>query len=160
MVANGRDTIWDDVPEHLTRVLVECPPGSSPLLIAAAIERHGYAVRTCEGPDRRHPCALVEQGACSLVDGADVVVNLLNGPDPDARLVLDHLSRQRRPPEVVTELTQPEIDRLSATDEWTFRRDHVEILASPLTSEALLAAIDAAAARAVRGAPTRIDAQI
>jgi hypothetical protein len=94
------------------------------------------------------------------VDGADVVVNLLNGPDPDARLVLDHLSRQRRPPEVVTELTQPEIDRLSATDEWTFRRDHVEILASPLTSEALLAAIDAAAARAVRGAPTRIDAQI
>jgi hypothetical protein len=106
------------------------------------------------------PCDLVEAGACALVDGADVVVNLLNGPDPEAREVIDHLTRLRRPPEVVTELTQPEIDRLTATGEWSFERDRVEVVASPLTADALLDAIDAAISRASRGTPVRIDARL
>lgn len=160
MRAHRDDTSWDDVPSDRSRVLLECPAGSSPQLIADAIERHGYAVKVCEGPSRRHPCDLVDAGACALVDGADVVVNLLNGPDAEGREVIHHLTRLRRPPEVVTELTQPEIDRLSATGEWTFDRDRVEIVASPLTGDALLEAIDAAMSRASRGTPVHIDAHL
>ena len=64
---------WDESESNRVRVLLECPPAESPSIIASAIERRGYAVRTCEGPSVK-PCALLDHGACALVDGADVVV--------------------------------------------------------------------------------------
>lgn len=156
MIAHGENASWSDVPEDVPRVLLECPAGSSPLLIADAIERQGYAVKVCEGPDARTPCSLVSEGVCALVSGADVVVNLLNGPDPEARRVITAIAEQRRPPEVVTELTQPEIERHADDEDWPFRRDHVTIVASPLTSRTLLLAIEEALSRRV-GSPAWID---
>ena len=52
---------WNDDDGTRTRVLIECPPESSPSMIADAVARHGYAVRTCEGPDAGR-CDLVHDG--------------------------------------------------------------------------------------------------
>lgn len=93
-------TGWEAVPDDRTRVLLECQASATPWVIAEAIERHGYAVRTCEGPDQRHRCPLVTEGACALVGGADVVVHLMP-PDPEHRPVLRAVTGQRRPPAVV-----------------------------------------------------------
>lgn len=59
------------------RVLLECTPHDSPDIIAEVIRRDGYEVAVCTGPDREHPCDLLEHGSCALVGDADVVVNLL-----------------------------------------------------------------------------------
>jgi hypothetical protein len=81
---------------------LECAPDAAPTLIASLIEREGYAVRTCEGPTD-DACDLLDRGACSLVDGADVVVNLL-GDSPSERAVLGATERLRRPPAVVAQV--------------------------------------------------------
>ncbi|MCU0271069.1 MAG: hypothetical protein MUF83_20830 [Acidimicrobiales bacterium] len=109
MKRRSNTATWDGAPERRVRVLLECPPESSPAIIADALERQGFEVRTCEGPDRRHACALLHDGACSLVDGADVVVNLLDGPDDDAGRVLGALTHERRPPGIVTTQSAMEV---------------------------------------------------
>lgn len=145
MHAHGYHSSWDAVDPGRTRVLLECPKSSSPTLIADAIERHGYEVKICEGPDHRHDCPLVTEGVCTLVNGADVVVNMLNGPDPEQREVLSSITAERRPPAVVAELTEPEIERRAREEDWPFDRDRVRLLSSPLTVESLISAIEDAA---------------
>lgn len=101
---------WDESTDDRVRVLLEFGPESSPSIMAAIIERHGFEVRSCEGPDHDHGCDLIENGMCALVDGADVVVNMLSTP-LDAPMVLDAVTGLRRPPAVV------------ATDTTAARRD-------------------------------------
>ncbi len=93
---------WDESESNRVRVLLECPPAESPSIIASAIERRGYAVRTCEGPSVK-PCALLDHGACALVDGADVVVNML-GSTPGEVPVLPAVAALRRCPAMVVEV--------------------------------------------------------
>ena len=90
---------WDESESNRVRVLLECPPAGSPSIIASAIERRGYAVRTCDGPSAK-PCALLDHGACALVDGADVVVNML-GSTPGEIPVLPAVAGLRRYPAMV-----------------------------------------------------------
>src|SRR5690606_28116427 len=90
-----------------SRVLLECAASSSPSIIARVVERHGFAVRTCEGPGDRGGCDLLDHGACALVSGADVVVNMLTGWDPTSSEVLAAVLDERRPPATVVELTRP-----------------------------------------------------
>ena len=71
---------WEEGSSR-TRVLLECAASSSPSIIARVVERHGFDVRTCEGPGDRGGCDLIDHGACALVSGADVVVNMLAAGD-------------------------------------------------------------------------------
>ncbi len=130
------DATWDDDRSGRPRVVLECPPAGSPQIVARAIERHGYEVRICEGPDRRHQCPLVHDGACALVNGADVVVNLL-GTDPGdpAADVLPAVAGERRPPAIVS-------DRAPADD----HAHRVVITDRPLTTGGLIGAIGEALA--------------
>lgn len=96
---------WSDGDGDRPRVLLECPPEESPAIVASLLERHGYEVRTCDGP-RATTCELLDHGVCPLVDGADAVVNLL-GSEPDDRTVLDAVARIRRPPAVVAQARRP-----------------------------------------------------
>ena len=41
--------------------MLECAPHDSPDIIAEVIRRDGYEVAVCTGPDREHPCDLLEQ---------------------------------------------------------------------------------------------------
>ena len=138
---------WDDAPPEAIRVLVECPDYKSPSVIAELIERDGYAVRVCGGPDRDHSCPMVTERSCTLVNGADVVVNLLSGPDRQPQAVIGAITSERRPPQVVTQMPTPTIARRNADDDWDFDRDRVTILSGPLSSAAIMEGIQAALRR-------------
>ncbi len=138
---------WDEAPTDAVRVLVECPPEHSPDVVAGILERHGYAVRTCEGPTKHHHCPLVTTGACNLVSGADVVVNLFGGSNPHTSEVLGAITEERRPPAVITEMPVPEIERRNETDDWWFDRGRVHVVESPLTTATLLEAVEYALAQ-------------
>lgn len=93
---------WGDDPAPRVRVLLECEPADSPSIIASIIEQHGFSVRTCEGP-RDQRCGLLEDGVCELIDGADVVVNMLRSP-PTGPSVLQAVAHLRRAPAIVAEM--------------------------------------------------------
>jgi hypothetical protein len=133
---------WDpDAPGH--RVLLECPATASPSMIARVVERHGYEVRTCDGPADQGGCDLIDHGACALVAGADVVVNMLDAADPDAHDVLAAVSDERRPPAVVVELTRPRLARRGLDDHDAVDR-RIDVLHTPVTSQDLVSAIEQA----------------
>lgn len=78
----------DDRP----RVLVEVVSGRWSR--EAEAEAAGLALAVCQGPDRRHGgCPQLEGGGCSLVDGADAIVVLL---DPDHPETDDLIAAHRR----------------------------------------------------------------
>lgn len=128
---------WDSESTEV-RVLLECSPSSSPSIIASVIADRGFAVRVCEGPGSGRSCDLIDHGSCALVSGADVVVNMLRGPDARARDVLDAVSDERRPPAVVVEMTKQRLD------EEPVDQSRAAVLVSPASSEKLVAAIHAA----------------
>jgi hypothetical protein len=137
---------WSEAPEPRIRVLLECGPEAAPSIVASVIERHGYEVRTCEGPGSG-PCDLLADGACALVDGADVVVNMLGGR---GSAVLAHVSGLRRPPAVVAEMTRPQADAAvrSGPDEPALpalHSEHVTVVHTPVNTRQLIDAIEAAA---------------
>jgi hypothetical protein len=131
------DEGWDDSSGRM-RVLLECPPSATPSIIADLIERNGYQVRTCTGPNDRHACDLLEHGACELVDGADAVVNMLNVRTEPGRSVAEVVLSQRRPPKVIVEVAQADlaVDGLELAG--------ASVLAMPVTSKRLINAIDSA----------------
>lgn len=135
---------WDESESNRVRVLLECPPAGSPSIIASAIERRGYAVRTCDGPSAK-PCALLDHGACALVDGADVVVNML-GSTPREIPVLDAVAGLRRCPAMVVEV--PPRARVDADGQDVTAipepADAVIEVAGPMTASALFGGIEAA----------------
>lgn len=134
---------WNGDDGTRTRVLLECPVEASPSIIASVVERAGYAVRTCEGP-AQGPCDLVCQGSCGLVDGADVVVNML-GYGESGRQVLKLAAEGRRPPGLVVELTRSQAIA-AAVDDPDLMDERVTVVETPVTRPELLAAIGAAAA--------------
>jgi hypothetical protein len=142
---------WTKADESKVRVLVECPPAGSPSIVATVLEREGYEVRTCEGPSA-HPCDLLTDGTCGLVDGADVVVNLL-GSDPIGRDVLRAASAIRRPPAVVAEMTEAQAVALAVECGGCVDPSRVTVVHPPLTRRALVDAIDESLATQQRSIP-------
>lgn len=122
---------WDAGSEGQVRVLIECQHTDSPTIIASVIEREGYAVRTCTGPDAGR-CDLVEHGHCGLVDGADVVVNLLRDP-VEGPQIAEAVASVRRPPALVVE--RPRAGAGDAPGSGT-------VVHPPITRASLVAAID------------------
>lgn len=144
---------WSNEPSSRIRVLLECEPEFLPPVFVPALERHGYSVRTCEGP-RHRGCDLFDNGACALVDGADVVVNLFHETVTGSR-IRDAVTATRRPPAVVTEMT-PTQSRTAAggkTRTPTANMDHITVLRSPVDTKRLITAIQEAVAQQDRPLP-------
>ena len=80
------------------RVLVEIRDGAEAWGLWRVLERAGYAVSWCPGPDRASgtSCPLVTRGACPLVEDADVVLSALGPPIDSWRAVLE-ASRRHHP---------------------------------------------------------------
>jgi hypothetical protein len=98
-----RKMTWNGDTADRPRVLIECPPDASPGIIADVVERNGFAVRTCSrAADRR--CDLLDCGHCTLVTGADVVVNLLGQHRERGRRIAEAVRDERRPPALVVEV--------------------------------------------------------
>lgn len=143
MRKSPRQPRWDESDDARVRVLLECPPSDSPSIIASAIEQRGYAVRICEGPSVQ-PCELLENGACALVDGADVVVNML-GATPSEIRVLPAVAGLRRYPAILAEVRHtdhPGTTRGDAPPSGS--PDAVVELRPPLTTEAVVGGIEEA----------------
>lgn len=153
MRGRSKQEPWSDEPDPRIRVLLECEPESSPSALAAVIERQGYSVRTCEGP-RHGGCVLLENGACALVDGADVVVNLLNETAAGSR-IRDAVAGTRRPPAVVAEMASAQSRHASGekTGPPTVDMDRITVIESPVDTKKLITAIEEALARQDRTLP-------
>ena len=153
MSQGSKQKPWSDEQGSRVRVLLECEPGSFPPAIVPALEYHGYSVRTCEGPSHGG-CELLDNGACALVDGADVVVNLLHGT-VDGPRIRDAVTAIRRPPAVVAGMTPAQLrEALGAkTGIPTVDLDRITVLQSPVDTEKLITAIQEAVARHDRPLP-------
>lgn len=141
---------WDQ-DDTKVRVLLECPATSSPSIIARVVERHGFAVRTCDGPGDRGGCDLIDHGACALVSGADVVVNMLAAADPASFDVLDAVLSERRPPATLVELTPSRRDQAEDGDEIGPRR--ATVIETPVSGAELVRGIHTAIERRERSVP-------
>ena len=143
---------WARRDDDRVRVLLECEPHSSPSIIASVIERHGFAVRTCEGPSFDH-CDLLEGGACALVDDADVVVNMLRSRDRD---VLAELAGRDPAPAVVAEMTHAQASGAAGSEPGAgappYDLDRITVVETPVNTRALIEAINEAVGRSVRPA--------
>lgn len=69
---------WAEDAGLRPRVLLECPPEGSPWIVASVLEREGFEVAVCEGPTPRHRCPLAHDQSCPALDGADVVLSMLD----------------------------------------------------------------------------------
>lgn len=141
---------WEEGSSR-TRVLLECAASSSPSIIARVVERHGFDVRTCEGPGDRGGCDLIDHGACALVSGADVVVNMLAAGDRASSDVLDAVLGERRPPAAVVELTPARRAEVGHDDVIGPRR--VTVIETPVSGIDLVAGIRTAIERRERSVP-------
>ena len=137
--------------DRRVRVLVECTPQRSPALVASLLEREGYEVRTCDGPTTRR-CDLLHHGSCSLVSGADVVVNML-GTQSQGREVLEAVAGSRRPPALVAELTNPQAIAVAVDGQGRVDGDQVVVVETPVTRRQLVGAIEEALASRRAAAP-------
>lgn len=132
---------WEDSTGTRPRVLLEGGPEYPPSVIAPIIERHGFEVRTCEGPTHEGGCDLLDDGTCALVDGADVVVNMLSTP-VEAPMVLDAVTGLRRPPGAVA--TESAATSVSPP---------VAVIRGPVTKWKLMSAIHEALERSREESP-------
>ncbi len=147
MRKSPRQPRWDEGDAARVRVLLECPAPDSPSIIASAIERRRYAVRTCEGPSAGS-CALLDDGACALVDGADVVVNML-GATPRESRVLPAVAGLRRCPAIVAEVRSRASVAVSRGDASVVPEspDAIIELRAPVTRSELFSGIEEALRR-------------
>lgn len=143
---------WDATSPQ-PRVLIECPASASPSIVAQVVERHGFAVRTCVGPQDRGRCDLIDHGVCPLVSGADVVVNMLHSEDPSAAAVLGAVMAQRRPPATVVELTPARLAASSRGGAGSIGPPQPTVITTPVTGADLICGINTAIERRERTVP-------
>jgi len=122
----------------VTRVLLECAEHDDPAVIAGVLRRAGYEVTVCTGPEH-HRCDLLARGSCDRVDDAEVVVNLLSTRAGDEIAATVATARAGRG--VVVEVGVPSSGRPEVPS-WP---SDVELVRTPITAEALLAAVERAA---------------
>lgn len=126
------------------RALVECENPAIQDGLTRVLREHGYTVAVCEGPQARaaRTCSLVVDGACGLVDGADVVVHALDATESAHQTILSSIREHVPETPVVVEVGPTDVDAQSA--------DVVagcEQVRYPIDRQALIDAVDRATRR-------------
>ena len=126
-------------------VLLEAPEGAQAAVLWGLLADRGYKVSWCPGPEGPPPswCPLLGGCRCALVDSADVVVSALGFHDESCRQVLGELGRLHPEAAVIVEAPPP------AAAQWApLLRGH-QVLHGPLSTGALLEAVEAALSRPI-----------
>jgi CheY-like chemotaxis protein len=91
-------------------VLIEDPDGAVRSSAARFLQREGFDVAVCAGPEAMEgsSCPEVSDGACPLVEDADLVYTSLRWSRPDGREVLRAHRRCYPETPVVVEICQPQ----------------------------------------------------
>ena len=98
-----------------TRVLVEARDGADGWACEQILERRGYEVAICPGPESgRIPCPVLEGNDCPAARGADLIVSLLNLSHAPSRTVVRALGAMRPAKPIVIEVSDE--DRIRNTD--------------------------------------------
>jgi hypothetical protein len=138
-----RDGDRDDGP----RVLFESPDGAEAHATWKLLQRDGYRVTWCPGPQGgfSSECALTTIGHCSLVDEADVVVSALDLRDPSSQEVVRGLNEAASHTPVVVVASR------GAAPRWADELPDCTVLSGPLSSKVLRRSVSLAhpAGRAV-----------
>jgi len=89
-----QESAGGDDPERRLRLLIESEDGAEVVAIRNLLDRHGYDVSWCPGPDARRSsrCPLVRKGTCRLVDEADAVLCTLDLDNAKHRAVVEALN--------------------------------------------------------------------
>jgi hypothetical protein len=74
---------WSTGATNGKRVVVESDDAAVGWAVGGVLQREGYEVVQCPGPDAGHRCPVLDGGRCQLVADADVVINLLGGDHTD-----------------------------------------------------------------------------
>ena len=90
------------------RILVEDPDGAVRTASQHILERAGYEVVTCAGPEPGRRCAEVAAPGCALLRDADVVYTSLDWHRPEHREVLRAQRAHHPDLPVVVEISRPE----------------------------------------------------
>lgn len=124
------------------RVLLETPDPGDAFACWRILERNGYEVSWCPGPDGSPPgtCPLVTSGQCALAGDADVIVSSLGLRRSSARCVLGALRRRLPDTPVIVAATA------SASHQWVPLLAGRRTLRLPMTAPALLASVEEAVA--------------
>jgi len=124
------------------RALVECEHPAIQDGLTRVLREHGYTVAVCGGPQARtaRTCPLVVDGACGLVDGADVVVHALDAAEPANWTIVSSIRAHVPETPVVVEVGRTDVARSA---------DVVgcEQVRYPIGRQALIDAVDRATRR-------------
>jgi hypothetical protein len=125
------------------RALVECEDATIQDGLTRVLRENGYAVAVCGGPEARasRGCPLVDEGACGLVEGADVVVHALDPNDAASCAILSSIRERAPETPIVVEVGPGAAGR---PDDVV---DGCAQVAYPMTGQALLDAVDRAVRR-------------
>lgn len=97
------------------RVLVEARDGADGWACQQVLERRGYEVATCPGPESgRIPCPVLDGRDCPAAHGADLIVSLLDLSDAPSRSVVRGLGAMRPAKPIVIEVSDE--DRIRNAD--------------------------------------------
>jgi DNA-binding NtrC family response regulator len=122
-----------------SRVVVETPDVAKQVALARILDKSGYAVLSCRGPEGTDDrCALVEHETCNGVAGADVVVHAMRPQDPRNREVLRHILDRYPDVPIVVEAPRPYVER--HPDEF----ERCRVVFQPMTAEMLIEAVEEA----------------
>jgi hypothetical protein len=122
------------------RVLVEAADGAVRVAVKRILDAAGYEVAGCGGPEafRGGACPLVEEGRCSLAEGADVILNSLGLGMAESCAVLAAVRERVPDTPVVVEVPQPQL---------AYHRDELAgcwVALCPMTSAGLRERVHAA----------------
>jgi len=121
-------------PGH-PRVLIEHADESVGMRLAADLRQAGYAVAVCPGPAQSARCPLAGDEGCEVAHGADVIVSSLGLGTPQSREVLEALRARCAGTPLVVEVAAAE------QDEWADLLRGCEVVVSPVSPDALVAAV-------------------
>lgn len=136
-------------PIRRPRVLLEMPGIALASVAAEALREQGYDVTVCAGPATApYGCPLTRGLRCPIADQADVIVHDLGLTTPDGRAVWQgHEETQAATPRVLV---------LGVGDRAPRLRPGLQVITGPLTSKALIEAVDHALAGWGGPVPTQV----
>lgn len=94
--------------EARPRVLVEDPDGAVLAASRRILEREGFEVATCAGPEPGHRCPEVTSAGCPLMQGVDVIYSSLDWHEPEHREVLEAQRAHHPGVPVIVEIARPQ----------------------------------------------------